>query len=227
MLKLYYARPSAYARPVWLALLEKQLPVELIPVNLGGEQFEPEFLALNPFAHVPVLVDGDFRVIESRAILDYLEAQYPDRSLLPSDPKNLAIVRMVQSVAFSELLPSVIRLIIFDRDTSDWNAASQQVLKVLTFFESLLAEGPFFSGDHLTMAEIVAGTLVPVLPNLGISLRDYPNLKAWSSRLLARPSWQAIALTPDEWSDFKRRIKVLPKIWERRRRETDRSSSQG
>jgi glutathione S-transferase len=62
MLKLYYARPSAYARPVWLALLEKQLTFELIPVDLSGKQFEPEFLALNPFSHVPVLVDGDFRV---------------------------------------------------------------------------------------------------------------------------------------------------------------------
>lgn len=227
MLKLYYARPSAYARPVWLALLEKQLPFELIPVNLGGEQFEPEFLELNPFSHVPVLLDGDFRVMESRAILDYLDAQYPDRSLLPSDAKTLAVVRMVQSIAFSELLPSVIRLIIFDRDTSDWNTASQQVLKVLTFLESLLVEGPYFAGEHLTMAEIVAGTLVPVLPNLGISLGDYPNLKSWSSRLLARPSWQAIALTPDEWSDFKRRIKVLPKIWERQRQKADRLSSQG
>lgn len=227
MLKLYYARPSAYARPVWLALLEKQLPFELIPVNLGGEQFEPEFLALNPLGHVPVLVDGDFRVIESRAILDYLEAQYPERSLLPSDAKTLAIVRMVQSVAFSELLPLIFRLMVFDRETSDWNTASQQVLKVFTFFESLLGEGPYFAGEHLTMAEIVAGTLIPMLPNLGISLRESPNLKSWSSRLLARPSWQTIALTSDEWSDFKRRIKVLPKIWERRRRETNRSSSQG
>lgn len=203
------------------------MPFELIPVNLGGEQFEPEFLALNPFSHVPVLLDGDFRVMESRAILDYLDAQYPDRSLLPSDAKTLAVVRMVQSIAFSELLPSVIRLIIFDGKTSDWNTASQQVLKVLTFFESLLVEGPYFAGEHLTMAEIVAGTLVPVLPNLGISLGDYPNLKSWSSRLLARPSWQAIALTPDEWSDFKRRIKVLPKIWERQRQKADRLSSQG
>ena len=75
MIKLYYARPSLLARPVWLALLEKQLPFELVPVNLRSEQFEPEFIALNPFSHVPVLVDGDFRVIESLAILDYLEAK--------------------------------------------------------------------------------------------------------------------------------------------------------
>lgn len=49
MLKLYYARPSLYARPVWLALLEKQLHFELVPINLSGDRFEPEFLGLNPF----------------------------------------------------------------------------------------------------------------------------------------------------------------------------------
>jgi len=42
----------------------------------------PQFLAFT--SHVPVLVDGDFRVIEL-AILDYLEARYPELSLLPSD----------------------------------------------------------------------------------------------------------------------------------------------
>jgi len=50
MLKLYYARPSAYARPVWLALLEKQLPLSC-SVDLVVNNF-PEFLALNPFSHV-------------------------------------------------------------------------------------------------------------------------------------------------------------------------------
>jgi glutathione S-transferase len=124
MLKLYYARPSAYARPVWLALLEKQLPFELIPVDLSGEQFEPEFLALNPFSHVPVLVDGDFRVIESLAILDYLEARYPDLSLLPTDAIALARVRMVQMVTLNELLPAVIKLLVHDENSSEKSAES-------------------------------------------------------------------------------------------------------
>ncbi len=218
MLKLYYARPSAYARPVWLALLEKQIPFELIPVNLGGEQFKPEFLALNPLGRIPVLVDGDFRVIESRAILDYLEVKYPERSLLPTDAEMLAKVRMVQSVALTELLPGIIRLVIADRETRDWNTAHQQVIKVLHFFEDQLGEALYFAGDHLTVAEIVAGTLVPIVPALRVDLSDYPKLQAWSDRLLARPSWQAIALTPKEWGEFTRLMKVLPKLWERRRR---------
>ena len=112
MLTLYYARPSAYARPVWLALLEKQLPFELVAMDLSGNQFEPEFLAVNPFSHVPVLVDGDFRVLESLAILDYLEARYPERALLPTSPTALARVRMVQLVTLNELLPAVFRLLL-------------------------------------------------------------------------------------------------------------------
>jgi glutathione S-transferase len=224
MLQLYYARPSAYARPVWLALLEKQLPFELIPVNLGGEQLEPEFLAINPFGHVPVLVDGEVQIIESLAILDYLEVQYPSPPLLPRDAVTLAKVRMVQSVTFNELLPAIFKLL-FESETPDaaqseeWIYAQLRAQNTLGFFENLLGDGLYFAGEQLTMAEIVAGTLVGRLPDLGVMLTDYPRLWDWSARLWNRPSWQQIALSAEEWHSFKRHIRVLPKIWQRRRRQ--------
>jgi len=223
MLKLYYARPSAYARPVWLALLEKQLPFELISVDLSGKQFEPEFTTLNPFSHVPVLVDGDFRVIESLAILDYLEARYPDRPLLPTDAIALARVRMAQLVALNELLPAVIKLLVYDVNSnekaSDLEYARLRAKNTLNFLENLLGDRLYFAGEQLTLAEIVAGTLVYRMPDLGISLTAYPRLKEWSERLLARPTWQQIELSSEEWSRFKRRIRLLPKVWERIRRQ--------
>jgi glutathione S-transferase len=223
MLKLYYARPSAYARPVWLALLEKQLSFELIPVDLSGKQFEPEFLALNPFSHVPVLVDGDFRVVESLAILDYLEAKYPTPSLLPTDAIALARMRMAQLVALNELLPAVIKLIIHEdpqaEKSTDFEYARLRAINTLDFLENLLGDSLYFAGEQLTMAEIVAGTFVYRMPSLGIALTDYPKLQVWSERLLLRPAWQQIELSSEEWSSFKRHMKVIPKIWERRRRQ--------
>jgi glutathione S-transferase len=219
MLKLYYARPSLYARPVWLALLEKQLSFELIPVNLGGDQFESEFMTLNPFSHVPVLVDGDFRVIESLAILDYLEAKYPNPPLLPKEPEVLATVRMAQLVALNELLPAIAKLIIHDKHSADSEYAHLRAINALNFLEGLLGNFSFFAGEQLTLGDVVAGTLICILPDLGIPLHEYPKLEVWSKHLLCRPTWQQIQLSAEEWSSFKRHLRVMPKIWERRRRQ--------
>ncbi|HIK17657.1 MAG TPA: glutathione S-transferase family protein [Leptolyngbyaceae cyanobacterium M33_DOE_097] len=219
MLKLYYARPSLFARPIWLTLLEKQIPFELVSVNLGGDQFEPTFLELNPFGHVPVLIDGDFRVIESQAILDYLEAKYPTPSLLPQAPEMLAKVRMVQFVALNELLPAIVGLLLNETATADFQYAEARVGNTLRFLEGLLGDASFFAGEPITLAETVAGTLIPVLPKLAIPLTSYPRLQAWSERLLARPTWQTIQLSEEEWNDFRRHFKVLPRVWQRRRRQ--------
>jgi glutathione S-transferase len=216
MLKLYYARPSLYARLAWLNLLEKQLAFELVPVNLRGEQFEESFLALNPFGHVPVLVDGDVRIIESMAILDYLEAKYLDPPLLPKDAIALARVRMVQSVTINELLPAIVRLIIEEPNSDERQYAHLRASNTLTFLDQMLGDQHYFAGEQLTFAEIVAGTLVHRLPDLGVSLS--PSLNEWSDRLLARPSWQQIQLSSDEWQGFKRHLRAMPKIWQRRRR---------
>lgn len=222
MLQLYYARPSIYSRPVWLALLEKQLSFELIPVDVGGEQFTPEFLALNPFSHIPVLVDGDVRVIESLAILDYLEARYPQRPLLPSDAATAAKVRMVQLVVLNELLPAMIRLLIYDKSSTEESTELQYAQlragNTLAFLEDLLDQSTYFAGEQLTLAEIVAGTLIYRLPDLGIALAPYPRLMGWSERLIQRPTWKDIELSADEWSQFRRRMRAMPKLQKRRRR---------
>lgn len=62
-----------------------------MPIDLNGEQLQPEILALNLFHHVPVLVDNGFKVVESLAILDYLEAKYPTPALLPTNAETLAL----------------------------------------------------------------------------------------------------------------------------------------
>jgi glutathione S-transferase len=214
MLKLYHVPISFNSRRVWVALLEKGLDFELVQMKLDGDQFQPDFLALNPFHHIPVLVDDDLPVFESLAILDYLEAKYPTPSLLPTEPQALAIVRMVEMVTVNELLPATRPLVqqsmgLTEVDSAQLEQAQKQVATVLSTLEKWLGVGPYFSGDRLTLADIVAGTVVPILPTLGVSLNNYPALQEWIKRLRQRPSWQQTEATPEQIEAFKAKMRQL------------------
>ncbi|TYP62435.1 maleylacetoacetate isomerase [Stutzerimonas stutzeri] len=95
-LKLYgYWRSSAAYR-VRIALNLKGLAFENLPVHLvkdGGQQRSADYKGLNPQGLVPLLVDGDERISQSLAILEYLEEVFPLPALLPDDPADRARVR--------------------------------------------------------------------------------------------------------------------------------------
>ena len=77
MIKLYGMTLSAHTRKVQSALIELGLAYELVVIDLNkGEQHNPDYVALNPGAKTPTLVDGDLVVIESNAILLYLADTY-------------------------------------------------------------------------------------------------------------------------------------------------------
>lgn len=218
MLTLYYTQTSFYSRFIWLALLEKQLEFKLVPMQLNGDQFEAEFIEISPFSRIPVLKDKELSIIESSAILDYLETKYPSPALLPKDAENLAKVRMVQTVTNNELLPGFLGLLIHSPNILDYEYAEKRLTNVFAFFEKLLENNTYFAGEQLTLAEIVAGNLIPYFPKFDISLNKYPKLRRWSENLLARTSWQEIDLNDTEITNFKRRMKVMPKIIQKRRR---------
>lgn len=208
MIKLYHAPISPNSRRVWITLLEKGLEFELVEVKINGEQFKPEFLAISPFHHIPVLVDDGFNMVESLAILDYLEAKYPTPTMLPKDAKDLAIARMVELLTINELLPATTPLLplwlgLPGGSPEKIELAKQKISTVIRVFESLLDNRPYFGSQNITLAEPVAGTVVPLLPGVGISLNDYPKLNAWTQRLMARAAWQTTQPTPEKLQDFK------------------------
>ncbi|MEH2347166.1 MAG: glutathione S-transferase family protein [Nostoc sp.] len=207
-LTLYHSPVSPNSRRVWITLLEKGVKFELVEIKLHGEQFKPEFLTISPFHHIPALVDDGFNVVESLAILDYLEAKYPTPAMLPKNVKDLAIARMVQMVTVNELLPATITFLpqilgLPGEEPEKIEQAKQKISTVLKLFENLLDDRPYFGSQNLTLADIVAGTVVIWLPEVGISLSDYPKLNAWHDRLIVRPSWQATEATPEAMEAFK------------------------
>jgi len=212
MLKFYYNPISINARRVWVALLEKQIPFEPILVNLDGDQFHDNFTAINPLQRIPAIVDNGFRVVESLAILDYLEAKYPTPSLMPSKLEAIAVVRMIETITVVELQPATIPLTrpLVGLEVELWKleAAQQRVASVLQFFEELLNEQTYFVKEEFTLAEVVAGTLVPSLP-----LENHPRLKAWSESLTQRESWQQTVAYPEA---IEAALPNIQKILERR-----------
>lgn len=201
VLTLYHSSISPNSRRVWITLLEKELEFELVEIKMDGEQFKPEFLAISPFHHIPALVDDGFKVVESLAILDYLETKYPTPAMLPKDAKDLAIARMVQLVTVNELLPATTTFLpqylgLPGGDPEKIEQAKQKISTALKFLENLLDDRPYFGSENLTLAEVVAGTVVPLIPIVGISLSQYPKLNAWRDRLVTRTTWQATEATP-------------------------------
>jgi ganglioside-induced differentiation-associated protein 1 len=107
MLTLYHHGSSACAAKVRLALAEKQLQWSGHYVDiLRGEQFRPEFLALNPKAVVPVLVHDGFVLAESTLICEYVEEVFPDLPLYPGSPRDRARVRLWTKAVDEELHPA-------------------------------------------------------------------------------------------------------------------------
>jgi ganglioside-induced differentiation-associated protein 1 len=136
MLDLYHHGSSACAAKVRFALEEKHVPWTGHVVDIfRGEQFKPEFLALNPKAVVPVLVHDGFVLAESTVICEYLDDAFADHALYPGDARARAQVRLWTKAVDEELHPacSAITYVVSHRHTILRNGAGS--------FEEFLKQG--------------------------------------------------------------------------------------
>ncbi|MCL6752668.1 glutathione S-transferase domain-containing protein, partial [Nostoc sp. CCCryo 231-06] len=129
-------------------------------------------------------------------------------AMLPKDAKDLAIDRMVQLVTVNELLPATTTFLpqvlgLPGEEPEKIEQAKQKISTVLKFLENLLDDRPYFGSENLTLAEVVAGTVVIWLPEVGISLINYPKLNAWHDRLVEGSTWQATEATPEAMEALK------------------------
>jgi glutathione S-transferase len=135
-LELYHHGSSTCAAKVRLALAEKRLPWASRYVDiLKGEQFDSEFVALNPKAVVPVLVHDGAVIVESTVICEYLEETFPANPIYPATPLERARVREWTKAVDEELHPacSALTYVVSHRHTILRNGAGS--------FEQFLAGG--------------------------------------------------------------------------------------
>jgi len=202
MLKLYDYPDCPFCQKVRVVLAEKDLEYEKIFVDLRKqEQKLPDFLRLNPYGKVPVLLDEDEVVYDSTIINEYLEDEYPLPSLMPDDSSGKARVRMLEDYCDNSFIPPTTMLLAqlrkpeAERDQQRVEQARDELRRALYFLRDRLAGHEFLAGKEFTIADAAFAPRIMVLGRLGIELEPaLAPVQSWIDRIRARPSVRGLGL---------------------------------
>jgi glutathione S-transferase len=178
MLKLYGGARSRASIIQWY-LEELGVPYEFILLDMqAGEHRQPEFLAINPMGKVPAIVDGEFKLWESGAILFYLAQKYGN---MPSSLEAQADVNQWILFANATLGPGVFVEASRERETP----------KLMNPLNQLLEQQPFLLGDELSVVDVAVGSVLAYIPMmLKLDLSEYPAVVDYIKRISERPAFQ-------------------------------------
>lgn len=193
MIQLYGHELSGNSYKAKLMLSLLGLEYEWIKVDLlTGAHKQPDFLALNPFGQVPVLVDGETVLADAQAILVYLARQYGGESWLPLEAEPLSRVVRWLSTTAGEVRqgPESARLYHRFKATSiNLERALQKSEFILTQLNDHLAKHEWLELGHPTIADVAVFPYIALAPDGNIDLTPYPNVIAWSDRIKQLPGF--------------------------------------
>ncbi len=191
-LKLHRFALSGHCHRVELLLSLLELPFEAVDVDLaGGEHKTPRFLALNPLGQVPVLEDGALVLADSNAILTYLAERYGAARWVPRAPEALAEQQRWFSLAAGPLWggPAAARAHALFGSPVDLPAARERAHALFRFMNAHLSARSFLVGTELGLADLSHYAYVARAPDGGVTLDEYPHLRAWLGRVEATPGF--------------------------------------
>ncbi len=191
-MKLYSSPISPYASRCRIQIRHKNLPVEIVPPpgGMGSEQVK----ARNPMGKIPVLELGEDSLAESWAIMEYLEARFPEIPMRPADP--LATAHQQELVRFADLYlaPAMFPLFLALRGAADAEAVSKALDGLqgqLQILEQLLARGG--RSEELDLAD---AALLPIVWYAQILARHFGLGDCLASLTATRSWWQQASQIP-------------------------------
>ncbi len=189
-MQLYNFFRSGTSHRLRIALNLKGLDYDYVAVDLRTEEhLGAQFTALNPQGLVPALVDGELTLIQSPAIIEWLEERHPFPALLPSGPDDRARVRALAAIVGCDIHPINNRRILeYLRKSLACDEAAVQrwcatwIESGFDALEALLAadtnRGAFCFGDAPTLADVYLVPQVESARRFHVDLSPYPNIVA-------------------------------------------------
>lgn len=191
-MKLYDLTLSGNCYKVRLFAALAGIPVDIVPVDfLAGEHKRPPLITLNPWGEIPILVDGEVVLRDSQAILVYLARRYAGDAWLPADPAAMAEVVQWLSTAANEVQngPAAARLVDKFGYAIDKADTLRRAARILPLIDARLAEHDWLALDRPTIADCAVLPYVALAPEGGVSLSDFPHIRAWIERVKALPGF--------------------------------------
>ncbi len=203
MRTLHHLVLSPYCRKVRIALKEKGLEFELVAEKVWERR--PEFLAMNPAATVPVLVDADGSVVvESGVICEYLDEVYDDTTMFGATPAERAEVRrlvawfdqkfareVTDNLYKEKMLKRFLGL--GEPNSSAIRAGYSNIRYHLDYIGWLTERRRFLAGEHFSLADVAAAAHLSSLDYIGdVPWAQHAAAKDWYARIKSRPSFRPI-----------------------------------
>lgn len=204
MMKLYGLPPSPNTWQVRALAAHLGIAVDFVALDFAkGETRTPEFLAINPTGRTPALVDGDFKLWETLAVMQYLAGKV-DTTLWPNDARTRADITRWQSWTLAHwtrdawapalterLIKQIFKL--GPPDEAVLTKATEAFNKEAAMLDSHLSRHKFLVGGALTIADFAAAAPLFYAKQSGLPIEPHKHIQAWFERVAALPCWRESA----------------------------------
>lgn len=211
MARLFHVPLSPFCRKVRLSLAEKKIEVELVEERYW--EADPDFLARNPAAKVPVLRLDGIMMAESAAICEYIEDTRPEPPLMPRDPKARLEVRRLVGWFDDKFHNEVTSKLLYERvnkkvegagypDSRNVKDGAKAIKYHLDYMAWLLDHRRWLAGDAMTLADFAAAAHLSSLDYISdVDWNRSSVVKDWYAKIKSRPAFRSILA--DQISGFR------------------------